>query len=106
MNTNSAADPIARLFTKLKSFPLGFLVVIWMLSPFGSQSALRIVYPLNTTELTSYGIRYWDSGPLGNLDAYHWVCISGDGFMSLSMKDMYLATLMPGASSGKGASDQ
>lgn len=113
MNTNTVSDPLAHILTKPKtllvgcqSLLIGCLVLIWALSPLGSQGTLRLVHPFNSTTVSRVPIRYWDSGPLGNMWPYSWSCYSNDGGYPVSMRDTYLAALMQGLDVKKGPRDQ
>ncbi|XHG05030.1 hypothetical protein AWENTII_008281 [Aspergillus wentii] len=64
------------------------------MSPLGGQGSLRLMYRTNSTDVATEGLRYWDSGPLGNLFAYTWIGVDHDGAYPLSMRDVYMTGLM------------
>lgn len=106
MNTNALGDPLTHLITKPKSILLFSLSLVWILSPLGSQGTLRLVRRSESTNVFDHGIRYWDSGPLGNLFPYSWSCVHNDGGYPASTRDTYLAALMQGSKTKKGTQDQ
>lgn len=56
--------------------------------------------------MSDHGIRYWDSGPLGNIFPFAWSCAANDGGYPIAMRDMYLAALMQGLDAKQGPQDQ
>ncbi|KKK12854.1 hypothetical protein P175DRAFT_0557774 [Aspergillus ochraceoroseus IBT 24754] len=106
MNTNATADPILHLINMPTSFLVWGLLLLWVMSPLGGQSTVRLLYKTNLTEITNPELRYWDNGPLGSMFTYTAIMVGNDGSWPLSMRDLYLASLMQGAATKAGPLDQ
>ncbi|KAL4778669.1 hypothetical protein BJX76DRAFT_362520 [Aspergillus varians] len=106
MNTNATADPILHLFSMPASILVWGLLVLWVMSPLGGQSTIRLMYKTNVTDITHTELRYWDSGPLGNMFFYQGIMVGNDGSWPLSMRDIYSASLMQSISTKAGPLDQ
>lgn len=53
------------------SLPTILIGLLWVLSPAGGQSSLRILYHTSQASFSSTTVRYMDTGPLGFLYTYH-----------------------------------
>ncbi|KAL4886222.1 hypothetical protein BJY04DRAFT_213754 [Aspergillus karnatakaensis] len=106
MNTNATADPILHLTSMPASILVWGLLVLWAMSPLGGQSTIRLLYRANTTDITHRELRYWDSGPLGNMFFYSGIMVGNDGSWPLSMRDIYSASLMQSINTKAGPLDQ
>lgn len=82
------------------------LLALWALSPLGGQSSIRLLYKTNVTDVSHTELRYWDSGPLGNMFFYRGIMVGNDGSWSLSVRDMYTASLMQSVDIKAGPLDQ
>ncbi|KAL6233948.1 hypothetical protein BDW75DRAFT_231577 [Aspergillus navahoensis] len=67
VNTNATADPILHLLSMPLSLLVWDLLVLWVMSPLGGQSTIRLLYKANLTISTHHELRYWDNGPLGSM---------------------------------------
>ncbi|KAL4804926.1 hypothetical protein BDV18DRAFT_141552 [Aspergillus unguis] len=94
MNTNATADPILHLFSMPLSLLVWGLLVLWVMSPLGGQSTIRLLYKANLTDITHPELRYWDNGPLGSMYTRTAIMVGNDGSWPLSMRDLYTAGLM------------
>lgn len=86
------------------------LVLLWALSPLGGQAALRLVYRTNLTTTETHGIRYLDTGPLGNIFAEIAVIESNDvneatSGLPATIPALYEAALMQDAATKRGPVD-
>lgn len=106
MNTNATADPILHLVSMPASILVWGLLVLWIMSPLGGQSTIRLLYKANITDETHPELRYWDSGPLGNMFINVGIMEGNDGSWPLSMRDIYSASLMQSVSTKAGPLDQ
>ncbi|OJJ07953.1 hypothetical protein ASPVEDRAFT_89187 [Aspergillus versicolor CBS 583.65] len=106
MNTNSTSDPIKHLYSMPLSLLVWGLLVLWAMSPLGGQSAIRLLYKANLTDITHPELRYWDNGPLGSLFTYTGIMVGNDGSWPLSMRDLYTASLMQSIQIKEGPVDQ
>lgn len=106
MNTNAVSDPISHIVCIPKSILVWCLLLIWALSPLGGQGSLRLMYRANSTAIDTQGLRYLDSGPVGNVFAYSWATVSNDGAYPLSMRDIYMTALMQSKDTRTGPLDQ
>ncbi|KAL5047331.1 hypothetical protein BDW71DRAFT_196781 [Aspergillus fruticulosus] len=106
MNTNATADPILHLVSMPASILVWGLLVLWAMSPLGGQSTIRLLYKANVTNVTHPELRYWDSGPLGNMFINVGIMEGNDGSWPLSMRDIYSASLMQSVSTKAGPLDQ
>lgn len=106
MNTNAVSDPISHIVCIPKSILVWCLLLIWALSPLGGQGSLRLMYRANATAIDTQGLRYLDSGPVGNVFAYSWATVSNDGAYPLSMRDIYMTALMQSKDTRTGPLDQ
>ncbi|KAL3460034.1 hypothetical protein BJX64DRAFT_278779 [Aspergillus heterothallicus] len=106
MNTNATADPILHLTSMPASILVWFLLVLWVMSPLGGQSTIRLMYNTNTTDISHSELRYWDNGPLGNMFFYTGIMVGNDGSWPLSMRDIYAASLMQSTNIKAGPLDQ
>ncbi|KAL4903381.1 hypothetical protein BDW74DRAFT_186059 [Aspergillus multicolor] len=106
MNTNATADPILHLVSMPASTLVWGLLILWVMSPLGGQSTIRLMYKTNVTEVSRTELRYWDSGPLGNLFFYDGIMVGNDGSWPLSMRDIYSASLMQSIDTKAGPVDQ
>ncbi|KAL2826009.1 hypothetical protein BDW59DRAFT_69487 [Aspergillus cavernicola] len=106
MNTNATADPILHLASMPASILVWGLLVLWVMSPLGGQSTIRLMYKTNITDITHTELRYWDSGPLGNMFFNVGIMEGNDGSWPLSMRDIYSASLMQSVGTKAGPRDQ
>ncbi|KAL4753211.1 hypothetical protein BDW72DRAFT_41283 [Aspergillus terricola var. indicus] len=106
MNTNATADPVLHLVSMPASILVWGLLVLWVMSPLGGQSTIRLLYKANITDTTHPELRYWDSGPLGNMFINVGIMEGNDGSWPLSMRDIYSASLMQSVSTKAGPLDQ
>ncbi|KAJ0415669.1 hypothetical protein BJY00DRAFT_317606 [Aspergillus carlsbadensis] len=106
MNTNATADPLLHLVSMPASILVWTLLVLWAMSPLGGQSAIRLMYKTNATDITHSELRYWDNGPLGNMFVWQGINVNNDGSWPLSMRDIFSASLMQSTSIKTGARDQ
>ncbi|RDW93063.1 uncharacterized protein DSM5745_00385 [Aspergillus mulundensis] len=106
MNTNATADPILHLVSMPASILVWGLLVLWVMSPLGGQSAIRLMYKTNITETTHTELRYLDNGPLGNMFVYQGITVYNDGSWPRTMRDIYLASLMQSIAIKTGPVDQ
>lgn len=106
MNTNSTADPLLHILSIPASVLVWVLLVLWAMSPLGGQSTIRLLYKTNTTDITHPELRYWDSGPLGNMLVRVGIMEANDGSFPWTMRDMYSASLMQSVDTKVGPLDQ
>ncbi|KAL4994599.1 hypothetical protein BDV10DRAFT_197389 [Aspergillus recurvatus] len=106
MNTNATADPVLHLVSMPASILVWGLLVLWAMSPLGGQSTIRLLYKANVTNIAHPELRYWDSGPLGNMFINVGIMEGNDGSWPLSMRDIYSASLMQSVSTKAGPLDQ
>ncbi|KAL4977103.1 hypothetical protein BDW66DRAFT_42340 [Aspergillus desertorum] len=106
MNTNATADPILHLVSMPASMLVWGLLVLWVMSPLGGQSAIRLMYKTNITDTSHFELRYLDNGPLGNMFVYQGITVYNDGSWPRTMRDIYLASLMQSIAIKTGPVDQ
>ncbi|KAL2811245.1 hypothetical protein BJX63DRAFT_433537 [Aspergillus granulosus] len=106
MNTNATADPILHLLNMPMSLLVWSLLILWAMSPLGGQSTIRLMYKANLTDITHPELRYWDNGPLGSMFTRQAIIVGNDGSWPLSMRDLYLASLMQSNGIKAGPLDQ
>ncbi|KAL4985097.1 hypothetical protein BDW68DRAFT_165748 [Aspergillus falconensis] len=106
MNTNATADPVLHLVSMPASMLVWGLLVLWIMSPLGGQSAIRLMYKTNITDTTHPELRYFDNGPLGNMFVYQGIMVYNDGSWPRTMRDIYLASLMQSIAIKTGSVDQ
>lgn len=106
MNTNSTSDPIKHLYTMPLSLLVWGLLVLWVMSPLGGQSTIRLLYKTNLTDIAYPELRYWDNGPLGSMFTWVAIMVGNDGSWPLSMRDLYTAGLMQSSEIKTGPVDQ
>ncbi|KAL4964371.1 uncharacterized protein BDV14DRAFT_174877 [Aspergillus stella-maris] len=106
MNTNATADPILHLVSMPTSILVWTLLVLWVMSPLGGQSTIRLLYKTNITDTTHTELRYLDKGPLGDMFIYQGISIGNDGSWPRSMRDIYSASLMQSTATKIGPVDQ
>ncbi|KAL4867500.1 hypothetical protein BDV12DRAFT_186671 [Aspergillus spectabilis] len=106
MNTNATADPILHLLNMPLSLLVWGLLILWAMSPLGGQSTIRLLYKANLTDVTHPELRYWDNGPFGSMFTRTAIMVGNDGSWPLSMRDLYLASLMQSTETKSGPVDQ
>jgi hypothetical protein len=70
MNNKTMFDAILSQFYLARfSVVASALMLLWALSPLGGQASLRLMYKTNITATYDQGLRYMDTGTLGNIFA-------------------------------------
>jgi hypothetical protein len=111
MNNKTMFDAILSQFYLARfSVVASALVLLWALSPLGGQASLRLMYKTNTTTTYEHGLRYMDTGALGNMFANEGFINSNDidangQGMPLTVPALYQAAVLQSLEYKRGAAD-
>jgi len=111
MNNKTMFDAILSQFYLARfSAVASALVLLWALSPLGGQASLRLMYKTNITATYDQGLRYMDTGVLGNMFANEGfinsndIALDGQG-MPLTIPGLYQAAVVQNLDSKLGPRD-
>lgn len=109
LNTKTVSDAVQnQLVFRNFSVISTFLLLLWVLSPVGSQASLRALTKVNHTTDTTVPLRYVDSGPLGQVYVGEWSIAQSDALNSGrpgTIIEAYSAALMQTLSNKRGSRD-
>ncbi|KAI0385442.1 hypothetical protein F5Y04DRAFT_185938 [Hypomontagnella monticulosa] len=96
VSTKTVTDAVANLFDFHDLLSV-ILLLLWALSPVGSQASLRALITVNQTTQETVPIRYMDTGPLGQVFTAEWNVAQSDalnGGQPTTLTDVYSAAMM------------